>query len=138
MADRWVAAWNCEEINIQVESDGQRRKVSNVADLPIWLFVSSGLLGAVGGIAAVLRSKLWSWQSVVAHGLNMGCFSAVVSFSLWWWFDASEDGRLSALVLAASLGSGLCGLPAIEFAIQWAKTLITRRIGDDEPNDRTD
>ena len=115
-----------------------KRKVDNVDVLPIWLFVSAGGLGAIGGIAAVLRAKIWTWQSVLAHGLNMGCFSAVVSFGLWWWFDVDEDGRLSALILAASLGSGLCGLPAIEFAIRGAKKLITRRIGDDEPNDRTD
>ena len=113
-------------------------KETNVDQLPIWLFVAAGGLGAIGGIAAVLRAKLWTWQSVLAHGLNMGCFSAVVSFGLWWWFDAGEDGRLSALILAASLGSGLCGLPAIEFAIRGAKTLITRRIGEDEPNKRTD
>lgn len=117
-----------------------KRKVSNVDDLPVWLFIVSGMLGAFAGLVAVTRSKLWTWQSFVAHALNMGCVSSSVAMLLWWRFGEGARGFTYAGIMGISLVAGLAGLKLVEFVFEHGYRILDWRAkkfekpNDDEPN----
>lgn len=101
-------------------------------ELPITLFCVAAALGGVGGVASVLRAKLWTWQSVVAHCCNMASFGGALAMVLFWWFGEPANIFVQALILGTSWFSGLWGLEIIEFAQSNARKIIKKKVDGDD------
>ena len=99
-----------------------------------WVLTASTSMGAIGGMAASLRSGKTSPFDMVNHALNMGCFGASVSMVGLWWLE--PDRMVQMLLIGLSGICGLIGLPIFEpvanAAIRWVRHIIGCGGIDDE------